>query len=150
MLSFTAFGVPETQGSTRAFVQGGRAIQTSANPKLRPWRDTVLWAARDAMGTASGFERVIGPARCTITFWMPRPKSAPKTRDIMPAVGKDLDKLVRAVLDSLTNAGVWRDDSQVVSLHAEKRYSVGPELAKIYEPGWHMPTPGAHIVVFAI
>ena len=34
-------GIPVPQGSTKAFVRGGRAIVTSANAKLRPWRSTV-------------------------------------------------------------------------------------------------------------
>jgi hypothetical protein len=39
----------------------------------------------------------------------------------------DLDKLVRAVFDAIGSAGVWADDSQVVTVHAHKR------LAKLGE-----------------
>ena len=34
----------------------------------------------------------------------------------------DIDKLARAILDALTDARVWPDDGQVVTMHVEKRY----------------------------
>lgn len=34
----------------------------------------------------------------------------------------DVDKLSRAVLDSMTGAHVWADDSRVVDLHVSKHY----------------------------
>jgi Holliday junction resolvase RusA-like endonuclease len=37
----------------------------------------------------------------------------------------DLDKLVRAILDSLTGV-VWRDDAQVVDIVARKVYAETP------------------------
>lgn len=145
-LRFEVFGDPQTQGSSRAFVRGGRAIVTSDSPNLRPWRDAVTWAARDAM-EASGWSMLTGPVFCSTDFYLPRPKSAPKTRDILPAKGKDVDKMVRSIYDSLTNAGVWRDDSQVVEARMGKRYAVGPDLPKIYVAGYHRVEPGVVIVV---
>ena len=146
MLRIEAYGVPESQGSARAFVRGGRAIVTSANPKLRPWRESVTWAARDAI-EARGWVQATGPMRAEVSFWMPRPKSAPKTRDILPVTGKDVDKMLRSIFDSLTNAGVWVDDSQVCGGSFAKRYVVGPDLPKIYDPNFHRSEPGASIVI---
>jgi len=146
-ITIEAYGTPQPQGSAKAFVSGGRAIVTSANAALRPWRDTVALAARDALGARPDWERSSAPIFLTVSFWMPRPKSAPKTRDIFPVKGVDLDKLIRAVGDSLTNAGVWVDDSQVVDIRALERYVVGPDLPKIYIPGWHRTAPGASIIV---
>ena len=40
----------------------------------------------------------------------------------MPIKPPDLDKLVRAVCDSLTDAEVWEDDAQLVRLTCEKHY----------------------------
>jgi crossover junction endodeoxyribonuclease RusA len=34
---------------------------------------------------------------------------------------RDLDNIAKALLDALTHAGVWADDSQVCSLHLERR-----------------------------
>jgi Holliday junction resolvase RusA-like endonuclease len=146
-ITIEAYGKPEPQGSARAYVRGGKAIVTSANSELRPWRDTVAAAARDALGEHPGWVRTSAPIFLTVSFWMPRPKSAPKTRDILPVRGVDLDKLIRAVGDSLTNAGVWVDDSQVVDIRALERYVVGPDLPKIYIPGWHRTAPGVTIHV---
>jgi Holliday junction resolvase RusA-like endonuclease len=32
--------------------------------------------------------------------------------------------MIRAILDGCTDAGVWRDDAQVVNISARKRYAV--------------------------
>jgi len=40
--------------------------------------------------------------------------------------GGDLDKVARLVLDALEIAGVYKDDSQVVALRAEKEYAETP------------------------
>ena len=46
-----------------------------------------------------------------------------KQRRVWPECRPDLNKLSRACLDALTGI-VWRDDSQVVRLEAEKEYGV--------------------------
>ena len=143
-LRVEVFGIPESQGSMRAFVRGGKAIVTSSNENLRPWRESVTWAARDAMADR-GWAQATGPMRAEVSFWMPRPKSAPKTRDILPVTGKDADKMLRSIFDSLTNAGVWVDDSQVCAGSFTKRYVVGPHLPKIYVEHFHRVEPGVVI-----
>jgi Holliday junction resolvase RusA-like endonuclease len=149
VLSFMVLGQPAPQGSVRAFVQGGRAIVTSANVKLRPWRDTVTWAARDALGlhTERPTFPIAGPVDLTVEFWLHRPKNRPKTIDVLPLVPPDLDKLVRAVGDSLVNAGVIADDSLVTDLSVSKRYAVSPDLSKIYVPGYHRHEPCAVVLI---
>lgn len=149
VLSFVVFGQPAPQGSVKAHVQGGRAVVTSDNKKLRPWRDSVMWAARDALEKHS--ERptfpMIGPVDLRIEFWLYRPKNRSKTIDVLPLVPPDLDKLIRAVNDSLVNAGIVRDDSQVTDIRTSKRYAVSPDLAKIYVNGFHRHEPCAVVVV---
>ena len=54
---------------------------------------------------------------------MPRPKSVSYNKRPLPIISPDLDKLVRSIGDSLTDAGVWGDDAQVVSLACEKVYA---------------------------
>lgn len=46
----------------------------------------------------------------------------PKYIDTMPAMMPDIDKLVRAVMDSLTGIA-YRDDAQVIILTASKVYA---------------------------
>lgn len=119
---------PAPKGSYR-FVRG-HAIPMSKREK--PWRGLVADNARIAMKREqfTQFSRDV-PVSVRITFLMPRPKTVKRH---MPIVPPDVDKLCRAVLDALTDAGVWVDDSQVVDLGA----------TKIYASGIHV---GAHITV---
>lgn len=119
---------PAPKGSYR-FVRG-HAIPMSKREK--PWRNLVSDNARIAMTREkfTQFDKYV-PVSVRITFFMPRPKTVKRH---MPTVPPDIDKLCRAILDALTDAGVWVDDSQVVDLGA----------TKIYASGIHV---GAHITV---
>jgi Holliday junction resolvase RusA-like endonuclease len=66
--------------------------------------------------------RVAGAVSVEMTFTMPKPKSAPKTRRTWPATRPDLSKLVRSTEDALTDAGAWEDDARVVYCVASKVY----------------------------
>ena len=113
------WGTPIPQGSMKAFMpRGGRfPVVTADNKKTKPWRQAIIDAC-----LASDFAMAEGPVRLEVAFYLPRPKSAPKSVQ-QPAKKPDLDKLVRAVCDALTAAGVWRDDSQVVRLTATKTFA---------------------------
>jgi crossover junction endodeoxyribonuclease RusA len=68
-------------------------------------------------------------------FGLPKPKSAPKRRRVWPDKRPDLDKLIRAVLDALTQV-IFADDSQVVEIRATKDYvapGVTVEIRRIME-----------------
>lgn len=118
MLDFFAGGPPVPQGSKNAYVRGGRAVLVDANPRLKAWRAAVRSAAEAAIEDA-GWETLDEPCRVHLDFTMPAPK---RPRWAVPAVKPDLDKLTRAVFDALTDAGVWRDDSRVVSMEVSKKY----------------------------
>jgi Holliday junction resolvase RusA-like endonuclease len=126
VIAFIAYGLPVPQGSTRAFVVNGRAVTTSANKNLRPWRDTVAAAARDATETT-----LSGPVVVLATFTLPRPSARPK-KDRWPDRRPDLDKLLRGLLDGITGPTVT-DDAQIVGVTCWKRY-VGDPVALV-EPG---------------
>lgn len=117
VLSFTVYGKPEPQGSIRAFVhpKTGRPILTSTNPNMKGWRDLIAWSAVEQMAGREPFE---GPIQVRASFYLPRPKSVKRPS---PTVKPDLDKLQRSLLDALTDV-VYRDDAQVVSIHASKHY----------------------------
>ena len=90
------------------------------------------WAMMTAVpAPAVRWEPITGPVEVTVTFRFARPaghygtgRNADTVRPSAPAHptgGKgDIEKLVRAVHDALTAAGVWRDDAQVVRLNAAK------------------------------
>lgn len=122
MLQFTVPGEPKPQGSKRGFVtrHGKVALVEQAGRPLKTWRDTVTTVAANAR-IAQGWDPYAeGPMTVELVFGMKRPL---KPKHPVPAVRPDIDKLTRAVLDALTAAHVWQDDSQVVSLRVEKTYS---------------------------
>lgn len=120
-LSFFVPGVPIPQGSKRLGKHGSRFVVLDDNDaKLRPWRRAVALIARTHARRVEGCPWD-DPVLLLLTFYMPRPKTAGKR--LLPHVKPDLSKLIRAVEDSLTEGGVWTDDSRVVAVTATKRYA---------------------------
>jgi crossover junction endodeoxyribonuclease RusA len=117
-------GGPITEGSTRAFARGGRAVVLHDNPLLDGWRSSItLLTVRAA--TAAGWVLPLDePVMVGAVFWLPRPK---RPRWDVPAVKPDLDKLQRSLGDGLCprrGGGVLREDSRIVKwLDPEKRYA---------------------------
>jgi len=136
IVTFKVYGHPEPQGSTRAFVPKGwtRPIITSANKKQKPWRQEVTRTAIEAMEKFAIIKRP-APVYIEMRFYVTKPKSKPK-KVIFHTTKPDLDKLARAVSDSLTGI-VYEDDSQITAALIEKNYGV-PERVEIvitnYEP----------------
>ena len=60
-----------------------------------------------------------GAVSLDVMFFMPRGKTVKRE---MPIVPPDLDKLIRAINDSATDAGIIEDDSQVIEIVAYKFY----------------------------
>jgi Holliday junction resolvase RusA-like endonuclease len=124
-IAFTVYGKSEPQGSSKAFIVGGKARITSANSKLKPFRSEVTRVAIEAVkGKAPS---CVGPlfvhheaVKASLIFYFRRPSSIPKRRDHY-VVKPDIDKLCRAICDGLTGV-VWHDDAQVVSMFAVKKY----------------------------
>jgi len=116
-VAFRVYGLPESQGSARAFVRGGRPVITSTNKNLGDWRRLVADASQkhaDLLG---------GAVSLSLKFYLPKPKSTPK-KVYWPAKRPDLDKLIRAVGDALTGI-MWADDSQICVIFALKFYADG-------------------------
>lgn len=116
-LVYQVEGNPVPQGSFR-HIGGGRVI--AANPKLNAWRESIATQIRQ-QGHPSPIE---APIKLTLDFVLPRPKTVtrafPTTRS-----SYDIDKLIRAVCDSISlekYAQVIKDDSQIISIKASKRY----------------------------
>ncbi len=124
-------GKPVPQGSKR-WLPGGKMIE--ANSDLRPWRATVTTYARQAMSATKDVSFPLDrPLLVVMAFSFIRPKShygtgknAGKVKDNAPEyviTTPDLDKLVRAVNDGITDAGMWVDDSYVSIMQVSKRYA---------------------------
>lgn len=133
-LVITVYGTPAPQGSKKHV---GNGVMVESSKKVKPWREAVKWAAIDATGAGEVFGDVapmlIGPVYISLTFRFARPKfhfrtgkNAHLLRDnapVFPSGRPDLDKLVRSTLDALGEAGVFKDDAQVVLLGAMKTYA---------------------------
>lgn len=98
----------------------GRPMESSNKATLLPWRASVIAHVRQQM-ERGGEWPVDGPVRVAVTFHLQRPVSAPKWR-LWPDRKPDLDKLVRAALDAVTQAGALADDARVVHIDARKDY----------------------------
>lgn len=130
-VNFVVYARPEPQGSARGFVVNGRAIITTANKKLKPYRQELTNTARTELENLN-LERPMAakhvPVSIILDLYFERPASIPKKRTRI-VVKPDLDKICRSTLDSLTGI-LFADDAQVVEISARKHYGT-PERAEI-------------------
>ena len=118
-------GTPIPQGSVDVY--RGRVVSVKA--PLKKWRTDVRLAT---LARHKG-ESLDGPITVSLVFQIEPPQ---RPRWWAPAVKPDLDKLVRAVLDSLstykdrktkaTVPGVITDDARIVHITATKTYHGKP------------------------
>lgn len=141
-MKIIVYGSPAPQGSKK-FVgrtKEGRGIMVESSKRVKPWRDDVKAAGIEARNGAAPME---GPLIGKMIFTLPKPASSPKTRRTYPCKKPDLSKLLRSTEDALKDAGVIKDDAQIV------RYV---DMAKVF-PGEEpdaLEAPGAVIVVVTI
>lgn len=113
---FVIMGIPKAQGRPR-FARMGKFVKTYDPKESRVYKDNV--AAQVVAQKPKYIEN--DAIRIAVTFFLPRPKSLKKS--ITEHVKKpDIDNLVKALLDSLKGI-VWRDDSQIVYMSANKVYT---------------------------
>lgn len=110
-------GIPAPQGSKKS-IGNNRFVETSK--KLPAWRKAVKEAALKVLETE---QKIEGPVWLELDFFVPRPKTISKEQRPWPITPPDSSKLLRAVEDSLTDAGVWVDDSYVVDVHVREFYA---------------------------
>jgi crossover junction endodeoxyribonuclease RusA len=110
-------GEPRPQGSKKAFQRGLKIVLVEANKQLPAWREQMRKAFEMKMlERDTPFSTAVS---VSITFWLTRPKTVKREY----ATGTyDLDKLTRAVLDSLQDK-VLTNDNLVVDLTARKNYA---------------------------
>ena len=143
-ISFDVRGLPHPQGSMRNHVTKNGKVASRYPPGVWDWRHRVQQVAA---GEMMGSPPLTSAVAVRLGFDLPRPlghygtgRNARVVKASAPPwpinVGSgDIDKLVRAVLDACTDAGVWQDDSLVVTLTAAKRYVPMPNR------------PGVHVVI---
>lgn len=119
MTTFFVPGVPTAQGSKKYMGhRNGKPLLLESAKGLPAWRKAVREAAHEHLSR----DAALFPTQAMhldLEFIMPRPKYAINKQ--LPAVKRpDLDKIVRAILDSLSKV-LYGDDSQVTSMHVRKR-----------------------------
>lgn len=124
--AFFVSGIPKGQPRPRAFAFHGKARVFDPGT-AEGWKSCIAARAHEF----EGFFKT-GPLYVSIDFTFPRPKSHSNrhgVRDDAPVyhIAKpDSDNAAKAVLDALTQIGVWSDDAQVAELRVSKRYGDRP------------------------
>jgi Holliday junction resolvase RusA-like endonuclease len=118
-VSFSVTGNPASQGSHA--IMHGRIVQVNSS-KHKAWRKAIV---QEAIATLpDDWQPIDEPCELVVNFYLPKPKTVDRQ---LPSVSPDLDKLIRAVGDSLTDSGVVTDDSRIVRISARKLYAEGIE-----------------------
>ena len=124
-ITFSVLGEPKSQPRVKAMRMGGFIkIYTPATAKV--WKGLVAKAARPFLPSVPFTEALT----LTVEFTFTRPKSHFTSKgEIRPAAPRfhtkkpDTDNLVKAVMDQLTDSGLWHDDAQITYLRVLKRYA---------------------------
>ena len=128
LLSFFVQGVPVAKGRPRFGKDKFGRPRTFTPQETVDWENEVGWKAREQINLASTgsgpslklpFEKRV---MSELTFYMPKPKSYPKSMVDMTKK-PDLDNLSKAVLDALSKARIIKDDNIVTDEVNRKRYA---------------------------
>lgn len=128
MITFRVDGEPKAQPRPRAFAFHGHVRMYDAGTS-KGWKQLIAYAAKPHR-PKTPFQ---GPLRINLHFWFARPKShygkrkgqlyikesAPRSMTNKP----DVDNLAKAVMDALTDVGMWADDAQIIITEITKRWS---------------------------
>lgn len=121
VVTFRAYGEPVAKGRPR-FTRHGRAYTPK---KTHDYESEVAAIAKSAMGESEPLET---PVIVCVYVTFPIPPSYSKKRSEACLNGSerhtkrpDLDNCVKAVTDAM-NGIVYKDDSQITTLHATKVY----------------------------
>lgn len=122
-VSFDVAGEPKPQPRPKAARIGGFIrIYTPATAKK--WKAAVMAEAKKHFKAP-----LAGPLEVTLGFRFARPKShlgasgLKGSAPLLHTKRPDVDNLAKAVLDALTDVGLWADDSQVTLLVTSKSYA---------------------------
>jgi len=141
-------GTPEPQGSMTCKARHVTKpnLQPTNGPDLKKWRARV-----EKAGRALELRTLVGPLYVVATHTLLRPASIPLRVRAWPMVvgSKDVDKLGRALLDGLADAGVYGNDAQVCGLMTWKRYPDSPSVPWIDRRD-HLDRPGVVIRIYPI
>lgn len=145
VVEFEIAGLPTPQGSKSPIMRGGKPSMidsgtAASRRRMVQWRNTVISTAGGVALDLAGQYR--GPIAVRVQFRMPMPASRPaavrRAGEGPCTVQPDIDKLLRALLDGLTQSKLISDDARVDVVNATKIETTGPTGAwvEIGGPVW--------------
>jgi len=129
-IMFTVYGEPVAKGRPR-FSTRGKFPVAYTPAKTKTYEDEVRLIATKAKGSGSTLEGSVG-VFIYITFSVPQSYSKRKREACLSGEQKhtkkpDLDNVAKALIDGM-NGIIFKDDSQITSLHVTKVYG---EVGKV-------------------
>lgn len=133
--TFTVLGKPAPQGSK---TYKGRGVMVDSCKRLKSWRQLIRKTAKE-LRPKGWHARLDAPICISVVFVFARANdqyinNTPGPDRLKPDAPQhctkrigDVDKLSRAILDSLSEGVVYSDDAQVIDLIAHKRYATATE-----------------------
>ena len=126
--TFTVEGIPVGKGRPK-FARRGNFVSTYTPKKTVDYESTVKAAGKVAMGSTEPLET---PISLYLYIRVPIPASYSKRVTAAcldgsqkPTKKPDLDNIGKAIMDAL-NGICYKDDSQIVNIHASKVYATVP------------------------
>jgi len=129
--SACVWGKAQSQGSKRGFIhpQLKRVVIVDDNDRaLKSWRQEIV----DAMQRSKPPQPLNCAVAVSVIIYVPRPQAHYRTNGELkpqaarvPAAGRDIDKIARAILDAGTYACWWTNDARVSDLRMRRRYDDG-------------------------
>lgn len=112
------------------FRRTGKFVQTYTPKKTVDFEDQIRKAAEKAMGGMEPLETPVA-LYCYVRLGVYKTYSKKRLEACLNGLERpkkpDLDNVVKAVQDSL-NGVIYKDDAQIVSLHATKKYDMNPGI----------------------
>ena len=129
-IMFTVYGHPVAKGRPRFSTRGKFPVAYTPE-KTKTYETEVGMMAKAAMGASQALEGAL-EAFIYITFPVPASYSKKRTEACLNNTEKhtkkpDLDNVVKICLDGM-NGIVFKDDSQITSIHATKVYGEVPKV----------------------
>lgn len=122
MIQFVVYGLPIGKARPKFARLPNGSVRTYTPKKTGSWEDNIRLQALEHRPA----QLLDGPLAARITFYLPRPKSAPR-RVTMPATKPDLDNLAKAVFDALEGI-IYINDSRFVRKDLAKKFGDPPRV----------------------
>jgi len=105
-------GIPKAQPRPRMTARGHAYNPGSADT----WKDAVISTFLPCHRST-----IAEPVSLRVKFFLPSPKKEKQEGDGIPHAKKpDLDNLLKALMDAMTEARIWKDDALVFETQASK------------------------------